>query len=85
MCLCGSVSLCVFVCRVFVCSCVVCVCLCVWSCVVCMLQEAQAWLGDRFGRLELLTQHSVEVLSHALELVQTELATIKSAREELGI
>jgi hypothetical protein len=50
-----------------------------------MLQEARGWLADRFGRLEMLAQHSAEVLQHATELVQAELAAIKSAREELCI
>jgi hypothetical protein len=50
-----------------------------------MLQEARAWLADRFGRLEMLCQHSAEVLQNATDLVQTELAAIKSARDSLGI
>jgi hypothetical protein len=50
-----------------------------------MLQEARMWLADRFGRLELLTSHSEELLSSALELIRAELASIRAAREQLDI
>jgi hypothetical protein len=50
-----------------------------------MLQEARAWLSERFGRLECVACHAEELLSSALLLVQQELREIREAREELQI
>jgi hypothetical protein len=50
-----------------------------------MLQEARAWLADRFARLEVLTEHTADVLGAATALIQAELTAIRAAREELGI
>ena len=49
------------------------------------MQETQLWLNDRFGRLELIAEHSEEVLANALKLVQGELQAIRDARAELNI
>ncbi len=50
-----------------------------------MLQEATAWLSERFGRLECVAVHAEEVLTSALQLVQQELSEIREARNELQI
>jgi hypothetical protein len=50
-----------------------------------ILQEAKAWLTDRFNRLEAVVEHSEGVVSTALELVRTELRDIRQARLDLGI
>jgi hypothetical protein len=50
-----------------------------------LLQETEDWLAERFGRLELIAQQSVVVLTNALELCQTELATIQACRDELNV
>jgi hypothetical protein len=49
------------------------------------LQETEDWLAERFGRLELIAQHSVTVLTNALELCQTELDQILAIRDELNV
>jgi hypothetical protein len=53
--------------------------------VIDMLQEARAWLADRFSRLELLTEHTAEVLGAARTLVLAELTAIRAARAQLDI
>ena len=50
-----------------------------------MLQEATAWLSERFGRLECVAIHAEELLTSALQLVQQELSEIREARNELQI
>jgi len=50
-----------------------------------MLQEASAWLSERFARLEVVVEHAEELLTSALILVQTELKEIRDARNELQI
>jgi hypothetical protein len=50
-----------------------------------MLQDARAWLADRFGRLEMLTEHTAEVVGRAHGLIRAELASIRAARESLNI
>jgi hypothetical protein len=50
-----------------------------------MLQEASAWLSERFGRLECTVVHAEELLTAALQLVQNELVEIRAARNELQI
>jgi hypothetical protein len=49
------------------------------------LQEARAWLADRFNRIESLVEHSEGIVSHALDLIRNELLEIRQARVELGI
>jgi hypothetical protein len=50
-----------------------------------MLQEATAWLSERFARLEVVAEHTEELLTAALSLVHTELLEIRAARNELQI
>jgi hypothetical protein len=50
-----------------------------------LLQETEDWLAERFGRLELVAEHSVSVLSNGLALVQGELDQIRIARDELNV
>ena len=50
-----------------------------------LLQETEDWLAERFGRLELVAQQSVAVLTNALELIQGELDQIRVARDELNV
>ena len=50
-----------------------------------MLQEATAWLSERFARLEVIAEHTEELLTAALGLVHTELLEIRAARNELQI
>jgi hypothetical protein len=50
-----------------------------------MLQDARAWLADRFGRLEMVAAHTEEVLGTAQALIRAELVSIRAARESLNI
>jgi hypothetical protein len=49
------------------------------------LRGASSLLAARFGRLELIAEHSEEVLANARKLVQAELKAIRLARVELSI
>jgi hypothetical protein len=48
-------------------------------------QETEAWLEERFGRLETIAAHSEAVLLGALTLVQGDLQAIREARLQLNI
>jgi len=50
-----------------------------------ILQESRLWLGDRFGRLELVAEHAKLMLSSALDIVRAQLEAIRAARTELNI
>ena len=50
-----------------------------------LLQETEDWLAERFGRLELVAQQSVAVLTNALELIQGELGLDRVGRVELDV
>lgn len=50
-----------------------------------MPQEVREWLGERFGRLELILGQAVHVTGSALTLMERELEAVRAAREELGI
>jgi hypothetical protein len=50
-----------------------------------MLQDARAWLSNRFARLELVAEHASSVLGSALNLIDAELTAIRAARTELDI
>jgi hypothetical protein len=49
------------------------------------MQEAQLWLSDRYGRIELITTHSLDVIKAALVLVQAELKAIRLARAQFNV
>ena len=43
------------------------------------------WLADRFGRLEVLCEHTETVLANALDLAREELEAVRYARAQLDI
>ena len=49
------------------------------------MQETQLWLNDRFEQIELIAEHSEEMLANALKLLQGELQAIRDGRAELNI